>query len=428
MSLLRKAILVNGAEFICLALSVVQAAILARALGPAGVGQYDLVRSVLVLTPQLCCLGFPLSFLYHSRRNTENTKKYLMNTIWLMLLLSMAGGAGLVFLVVSKAEYFGFIPWFAMIGIGLYVPTLLGNVIARNILLIEIEARKLSLMRILSVGSGVVITLTLWSTGILRVPQALLCFVFTAFVGMAVGWTWTRDYIDLSIKPSLCISRKLAFMGIRLSWADLMVLFNAQVNILIIKYLLEDFQSVGYFSRAQRIAALVVLSGRAIMPMLFSRWASLPQDRLTAHLEKVLRFGTSVSMIIFLAILVFGKWLILIVYGKEFLPALQSLRILVPGAAVYLLSKTLMFLLSSRGVPELSALVLFVGTISNIALSFLLIPQMGISGAAWASTGGSIVLLLLLTLIVRKKYDIKVMHCLYLNKSDIKSLWKSLLS
>ncbi len=38
MSLLRKAALVNSTAFVCLGLSTVQAAILARALGPAKVG------------------------------------------------------------------------------------------------------------------------------------------------------------------------------------------------------------------------------------------------------------------------------------------------------------------------------------------------------------------------------------------------------
>lgn len=427
MSLLRKAALVNSTAFVCLGLSIVQAAILARVLGPAKVGQYDLIRSVLVLAPQICCLGFPLSFLYNSQHDPENIKKYLMNTIWLMLLLGTGGGVVLACLVFFKTNYFGSVPWFALIGISLYVPILLGNVIARNVLLIQIEARRLSLMHVLSVVSGIVLIVAFYAAGILRVPQALLCFVFASFIGMIVGWIWARYYIDFSIKPSWNVSYKLGSMGIKLSWADMMVLINGQLSILIIKYLLDNFESVGYFSRGQRVSMLVVVAGQSVLPLLFSRWAAISQEKLATHVEKVLRFATTVGIVIVGGVLLTGKWIVLILYGRDFLPAVQPMMILVPGAALYLISRTLMQLLGSRGVPELSAATLLAGAATNVGLCWLLVPKMGISGAAYASVAGNIILLLLLTLIVRKKYDIKVMHCLYLNKSDIKSLWKSLL-
>jgi O-antigen/teichoic acid export membrane protein len=427
MSLLRKALLVNGTEFVCLGLSIVQAAILARVLGPAGIGQYDLIRSALILAPQLCCFGFPLSFLYHSQHDPENTKKYLMNTMCSILFVSIIGGVTLPLVVLFKKDYFGFVPWFALISIGLYVPILLAGMTARNILLIKIEARKLALMRILSVLGGLALILGFYAFGSLGVSQALLCFIFAAFVNMLVGWTWTRRQVDLSVKPSWKTSWQLGSMGIRLSWVDLMVLLNAQVNILIVKYLLANFESVGYFSRALRIAMLAVLAGQAVLPLLFSRWASFPEERVSTHVEKVMRFASTISITMIFGTLFFGKWIVLLLYGARFLPAVVPMMILVPGAVLYLLSKTLVMLLGSRGAPELSALSLLIGIIVNVALSFLLIPLIGISGAAWASTISNILLLLLLMLIVRKKYKIELMNCLCVNRKDVEGISKSLL-
>jgi O-antigen/teichoic acid export membrane protein len=423
---LRKAILVNSAEFVCLGFSVVQAAILARVLGPARIGQYDLIRSVMMLAPQICCFGFPLSFLYHSQHYPENTKKYLMNTIWSVLFLSIIGGVTLFLVVLFKKDYFGFVPWFALIGIGFYVPILLAAMTARNVLLIKIEARKLSLTRILSVLGGLALILVFYAFGLLRVPQALLCFIFAAFVGMVVGWTWTWRKVDISVKPSWKTSRQLGIMGIRQSWVDLMVLVNAQLNILIIKYLLDNFESVGYFSRGLRIGMLAVLAGQAILPLLFSRWASFPKEGLSAHVEKVMRFASTVSIFMILGILLFGKWMILLLYGREFLPALYPMKVLVPGAVLYLLSRALIYLLGSRGMPEISALMLFIAAIVNAMLSFLLIPRIGILGAASAFTCANVVLLLLLALIVRKKYKVSIKNCLFLTRSDIGSISRSL--
>ena len=427
MSFLRKALLVNSTEFVCLCLGIVQASIIARTLGPEGVGQYDLIRSALILTSEIFCLGMPLSFLYHSQRNPQNTKKYLMNTIWSVLFIGTVGGVGLVLLMLVKTHYFGFIPWFALIMVGLYVPIFLGRVIARNVLLIRIEARRLSLMRILPVVAFIGMVLIFYSAGILRVPQALLCFFFATFIAAGIGWIWARNYIDFSTKPSWEIIRPLGFMGIRLSWAGVMTLINTQVNILLIKYLLNNFESVGYFSRSQRIAMLVVTAGQAIWPLLFSRWASLAKQKLVNHVEKSLRFAIAASVIIVAGILVMGKWLILLLYGKEFLPAVVPMKILVFGTALFLLGSVLIQLLNSRGSPEFAAAALGFSAAINAGLCWFLIPVGGIAGAAWASTAGNMILLLLLILMVKKKYGIRVTNCILLNKNDFESIMKSLL-
>jgi len=426
MSFLRKAILVNSTEFICLCLGIVQASIIARALGPEGVGQYDLIRSMLILVPQICCLGMPMSFLYHSQRDPQKTGKYLMTMIWSMLFMGTFGGIGLVLLMLTKAHYFGYVPWFVLIAIGFYVPVLLGRVIARNVLLIRIEARRLSLLRILSVAGFIGMVLIFYSASILRVPQALLCFFFASLIAAVMGWRWSRHYIDFSIKPSWKITKQIGFLGIRLSWADMMVLVNAQLNIFIIKYLLNSFESVGYFSRAQRIAMLVVTAGHAVWPLLFSRWASLTQEKLTNHVEKSLRFASSLSVIIVVGILLTGKWIVLLLYGKEFLPSVIPMMILVPGAGMYLLSRILIQLLGSRGSPEFATVALIIGAASNATLCMLFIPGNGIIGAAWASTAGNIILLTILMLIAGKKYDLSIIQCVFLRKPDLKSIIEQL--
>ena len=107
MSLLRKAILVNSTVFAGLALGVLQISILSRVLGPVGVGQYAIVLSALVTGAQLCCLGLPISFLYHSQHDREYMQTYLMNAIWATLFLSILGGLCLVVLILTLPGYFG---------------------------------------------------------------------------------------------------------------------------------------------------------------------------------------------------------------------------------------------------------------------------------------------------------------------------------
>ena len=172
----------------------------------------------------------------------------------------------------------------------------------------------------------------------------------------------------------------------------------------------------------------MVVAGQAITPLLFSRWAAISEEKLAANVEKALRFAGTVAVVIVAGILLTGKWLVLILYGREFLPAVVPMMILVPGAALYLISRSLLYLLGSRGKPELSAATLLASVAINVFFCWLLIPKIGVIGAACALTIGNIVLLVLLILIVRKRYKVRLMQCVCLRRADIKSIFDSLCS
>lgn len=90
MSFLRKAVLVNSAEFVSLGIAILQTSVLTRALGPEGIGRYAIILSALFLTPQICSLGMPLSFLYHSQHDPANKKRYPMHAFWMPYLLGLS--------------------------------------------------------------------------------------------------------------------------------------------------------------------------------------------------------------------------------------------------------------------------------------------------------------------------------------------------
>jgi len=131
-------------------------------------------------------------------------------------------------------------------------------------------------------------------------------------------------------------------------------------------------------------------------------------------------------VIVVLFILVSAKWVVLLLFGPEYLPAVDPMRILLPGTMLYLLSKIVIQFLGSQGLPEVSAGFLMLGSLVNALLSFMLIPIYGIGGAAIASTSGNLVLLLCLMVVMVWKYKINFMRCLCLTLGDCRHLIGSL--
>jgi O-antigen/teichoic acid export membrane protein len=422
MSLIRKALIVNTSAFICLFMGMLQNVVFSRVLGPAGIGQYAVINSAMMLGAQLFCLGFPMAFLYYSQHDPSNTTKYLMNSIYATLIVGLFGGCVLVMLIVEIPDYFGAVGLPALFLICIYIPLVLERVISRNYLLIEIQALRIGKKGILAMLGSLLLTLIFYLHGSLTVSNAIICFITAAFIRWLIGWVWMKEALAVSSKFEWSTTYKLGKMGVRQSWADLMVLLNAQISIIVVRYAITDFESVGYFSRGLRIAMLAVTAGQAIMPLLFSRWATISEPNLSKHVEKVIRFFAATSAAMVVVIITTGKWIILILYGPEFLPAVRPMIILVPGAVFYLLSSSLMQLLGARGNPEYSAVLLGIATVVNAFLAMWLIPVWDIIGASIASTISNIMLMVGLLSVVVMKYNVNISRCLIINSNDIRSI------
>ena len=115
MAFFRKAILVNGATLLGLVIRLVQTVILTRILGPAGIGQYSLVSSIVMLAAQVCTLGFPTSLLYYCQHDPANRRKYTMDGLWATLVLGLIGATVLAVVTKTQGGYFGSLSWTACV-------------------------------------------------------------------------------------------------------------------------------------------------------------------------------------------------------------------------------------------------------------------------------------------------------------------------
>lgn len=367
-----------------------------------------------------------MSLLYYCQHDPAQRKTYTVNGLWATAVLGLAGMGVLSLLTKTFSGYFGLLSW-AACGVGaLYVLLTPLSGITRNALLCDVAARKLSLMAVCSMAAPLPLACVLAAVHGLNVTTALLCFIVTPLVRLALGWGWMRHEVDFRIRPTADQIGKLGRMGVRLSWVDVMVLLNSTLNIMILKALTPDFEDVGYFGRGQQLAMAVVTTSQAVLPLLFSRWATLAEDRLTRHLELVMRFLATFSVVLVAVLAVGAKTFVLVLYGERFLPAVVPMMILLPGTMCFLLSKVVTQFLGSRGLPELSIGMLALGVAVNAAGSVLLIPRMGIHGAAVASTLGNLALLVSLMVVLKNRFGVQPSRCLWLTKADCRGILRQL--
>ncbi len=91
----------------------------------------------------------------------------------------------------------------------------------------------------------------------------------------------------------------------------------------------------------------------------------------------------------------FAEDIITLIFGEGFICAVLPLQILIVGTVIIGIAKSIGSFLPSVGRPDLSLKINGTGAIINLILNILLIPFLGISGAALATTISLIVISIL---------------------------------
>lgn len=225
----------------------------------------------------------------------------------------------------------------------------------------------------------------------------LLFVVESVVVASTMYWRFGR----VSGRPRLH-KPSLGGMSMMLStsWILLLSGITAQINSradIVVLQSLEGSEAVGIYAAAARLSELAYFLPVVFMTATFPRLLQVRakhgagSDEYRRELQKGYDAALWVGALIALIIYIGGGLAITILFGSDFRESVEVLRIhivvlpFVFGAAV--LSKWMV----AEGLYAASLFRNFLGAAVNISLNFVLIPRMGIEGAAWATVASYVV-------------------------------------
>ena len=106
-------------------------------------------------------------------------------------------------------------------------------------------------------------------------------------------------------------------------------------------------------------------------------------------------------------------------FGNEYLPSVEPLWYLIPGIVALSICKVLGNELAGRGKPIINTYISITSLVVNIPLNFLLIPVLGISGSALASTISYTVSAVLTLVYFSRVSENRILDLIILKKSDL---------
>jgi O-antigen/teichoic acid export membrane protein len=409
-------VVVRGATYVMVAITGI---VVARALGAHDRGLYSLVTTIAIMFAALTELGISRAGIYLVGRKRCTLQDIISNNAAWVLPLATAWVALCLVMGVIRPGIFPpdvtFIHYvvFALGGVFLLVIAFAEDVLLASGSVLSYNAIEFfePFVRVALILGGVIL-LGIGMTGVLIGWVAAIIFAGL----LALYFVAQRGALTPLLRPKL-LKAQLSF-GLRGYLGYVLQEVNHRLDVFLVIAFVGS-EALGHYAVAFGMAELLWQIPFALGVVLFPKASALDNDENAQTAATTCRRALAVTLMGTLFVLATGRFLISFLYGSEFEDGTWALYILAPSAMFYTVHKVLGSALAGRGMPEVG---LYSGAASlpvTIGLDVLLIPSMGIEGAALASicayaVNASVVLLFFLRVTGRSIGDI-----LLINREDI---------
>lgn len=173
--------------------------------------------------------------------------------------------------------------------------------------------------------------------------------------------------------------------GFKAYLAALFSFMVLRIDLIMIQYMLGPKQA-GYYSISATMADMVYMLPVVVGTVLFPKLSALSDvNQKWAITRKIAFIIGCVMLIIILIATIFAKYIITILFGNTFIPAVSPFIWLMPGIFMLSINTIYMNYFASMGMPNVTVYAPGLTSIVNILLNFKLINLYGIEGASLSS-------------------------------------------
>jgi len=354
-----------------------------RFLDPEGRGRFVLVvLTVTILARLFGQLGVAVTSL---GREAELRPLVVRALAW-TLLLGLAG-IGLILLAGALIDAFGL--RLAAIAAPALVPNIL-NASLSGVLLGRARIRLWNYIQVLPpllTLVGMLIVVVGLDRGVDgAVAVWTIAYVLTAFFALVA----TRDlWLPLTMPRILDrAGRAIVRLAFAMGAVQIVNLIGYRVELFVLEHF-KGLAQVGIYSIAMQAAEAIWLVPAAVASAVTGPAVHESDERAARLIRNACGKGLLYTSTIALAIGAAAPFVIPLIFGDDFRSATRPLALLLPGVVAYAPVSILVVYLSIRsGRPRLSLVVSVIGLVVTAAMSLVLIPPYGASGAAAASAIG----------------------------------------
>lgn len=407
-------------KIIVILLSVFSVVILAKALGPEGRG----ILAMLLIYPQLFTSiaegGMRQATVYYTGRQSISDARIFGASI-VYTLVSCLVFSSLIFYLLYRSEEFDYtLPM--MLAASLMLPVALFMNAIRGVFLGKQHIRPFNTSQWLQKVVLVALFALLYALGWLTVETAVLCLLGAALLGFlpALVFFFRTLFVRMEFNADALwlVMRKGAVFAAAL----FLIEANYKLDILLLGWL-STREEVGLYAVAVSVGEMLWQLPAAVGLVVFSRSANVKDaTRWHAELARSVRISLWVTLLGALVLLVIAPPLFDLLFGDDFSRSAAMTLWLLPGLVLMVVFKLLNMDLAGKGKPYVSLFIMLPALGLNVALNYLLIPQLGGNGAAIASTISYLTAAIIMLWAYCRMHDLRARDFLIIRADDTSQL------
>ena len=394
------------------AIGIVCSAFCTRFLGVKYKGDYNYIAQIANILVLVLNMGIYQSYSYNYKKYGPSITQKYINICFCQFVILM--GISVLLIVITRDMLLSMIV--------ILVPFNILKLQYGNIVLIE----KIRLN----------FFLTVFNTVFLTISYAILYYCATPSIVYVIGLTVAVDIITvvfyifgLKVVPKawdidMAFLKSVLLFGLIPMLSGLLSTINYHIDIIFLKQIGLP-EELSYYSLATNIINYVWMIPDAFKTVLFSRSGKKFDKQNTLFSSQV---SSLFIFVCFAGFAVFGKLILCFLYGDEFVYSYGVTLLLIVGAFSMSFFKITGVVLVSQGRRIAHFVTLAVSAITNVILNIILIPRMGMYGAAIASVCSYTFCGLALLLYFCKLYGMNAVQFMVPSRETVKALISGLRS
>lgn len=374
-----------GAQVGVAVLSLGNALLTARVLGPAGRGEVVFLTAIGWLTSNLATLGVQEANVNVAGERPDARAALATNSAVMAAIFGLLT-FGIVALLVLLAPAVGgevdrTLLWIVLATL----PVLIFSTYLRFLIQGDYGFGVTNLAFVLPAVINVGVNGVLALLGLLSVPGAVATWLAGQLIAtLLLTWHVRSRSVGFG-RPSLGLARSSLSFGLKSHVGRVMLLANYRIDQWILGAVAGSKQ-LGLYSVAVAWAEALFLLPTALAAVQRPDLVRGDQRSAAARTSSLFRFSAIVTLVGAVGLILLAPVLCVTVFGESFRGAIDDLRVLTVGAFGIVALKQLGGALTARRKPTAASISIGVAFVAMLVLDILLIPAYGGTGAALASS------------------------------------------
>lgn len=258
----------------------------------------------------------------------------------------------------------------------------------------------------------------LWINGKLTVETAAATLILAQFCAMSLSLFAVLRELRPRWQPSWCEWKRALNYGVR-DYPGIVADFTTMRLDQLLLGGMAPSAAIGLYFVAVRLSEITAIMASSVADALMPEVAASHADRAERLLGRSLRLTLYAHLLVLVPLWISAPFILRYIYGESFLAASATLRILLLASVVLSAGGIMISGLRGFGHPGLSTIARLASALVTVVSLLLLLPRLGIAGAALASLLGYGVTMLIAGFWLVRKRDLKVWGYLRPRREDI---------